>query len=434
MGPKIELSGATLTAPTEDNRQPPTNSLVSALGKPHQRGQSFLPDRNTNFEGSLTYHDVFSPSIRPYKRVAAFNWITYAHESTSAVPVLKVRDRNRLSVQEVSGKNDPPDHWPRFWGSISLDFRHDSRLPLPSVAPNAVVTELHPRPGAELTVLKDSADNFYIERLNGPTVVTLRYAMAAPQSYFEQTLPSTPVSGLATRARPDARLAREGKRFASEIGLNENDALDKVLRRLVKYFREFEESTEPATRSTSIYLDLARNKKGVCRHRAYAFTITAQALGIPTRFVHNEVHAFVEVYIGDWLRIDLGGDLDALTLQQNSNTESIPSHSYRETFPESANALSASNASEQPADRATNRPTGIALSTDTIIGGETLWISGASDPDTAWAAWLVPFKKRDNAVRIGTVLCERDGTFREAIDIPTVIAAGEYRIELRPLE
>jgi transglutaminase-like putative cysteine protease len=41
-------------------------------------------------------------------------------------------------------------------------------------------------------------------------------------------------------------------------------------------------------------LDLARGKRGVCRHRAYAFVIVAQALGIPARFVQNEAHAWVE--------------------------------------------------------------------------------------------------------------------------------------------
>ena len=48
---------------------------------------------------------------------------------------------------------------------------------------------------------------------------------------------------------------------------------------------------------------------GVCRHRAYAFTITALALGIPTHFVMNEAHAWVEVRLpeGQWMRIDLGG-------------------------------------------------------------------------------------------------------------------------------
>jgi hypothetical protein len=57
-----------------------------------------------------------------------------------------------------------------------------------------------------------------------------------------------------------------------------------------------------------IYLDLALARKGVCRHRAFAFLVTALNVGIPTRLIHNEAHAWVEVHDGSrWRRIDLGG-------------------------------------------------------------------------------------------------------------------------------
>jgi hypothetical protein len=50
------------------------------------------------------------------------------------------------------------------------------------------------------------------------------------------------------------------------------------------------------------------SKKGVCRHRAYAFMVTATALGLRSRVVMNEAHAWVEVWDGVlWKRIDLGG-------------------------------------------------------------------------------------------------------------------------------
>jgi hypothetical protein len=64
-----------------------------------------------------------------------------------------------------------------------------------------------------------------------------------------------------------------------------------------------------------VYLDLARGKKGLCRHRAYAFVVTARALGIGARFVQNEAHAWVEVAVPDagYLRIDLGGASHGLT-------------------------------------------------------------------------------------------------------------------------
>ena len=42
-------------------------------------------------------------------------------------------------------------------------------------------------------------------------------------------------------------------------------------------------------------VDLALSQKGVCRHRAFAFLVTALGLGIPARMVINEAHAWVEV-------------------------------------------------------------------------------------------------------------------------------------------
>src|SRR5690606_26786158 len=102
---------------------------------------------------------------------------------------------------------------------------------------------------------------------------------------------------------------RAGLAFARELGVRDGDDLPTTLSLLVEHFRSFEVAREPSFDTGDIYLDLARGGVGVCRHRAYAFVITAQALGIPARYVHNEIHAWVEVLLGPegYLRIDLGG-------------------------------------------------------------------------------------------------------------------------------
>src|SRR5690606_18735639 len=74
--------------------------------------------------------------------------------------------------------------------------------------------------------------------------------------------------------------------------------------------RRFRESDDVKLGQTpaELYLYLSLERQGVCRHRAYAFMVTALALGIPTRLVHNEAHAWVEVFGGShYHRIDLGG-------------------------------------------------------------------------------------------------------------------------------
>ncbi len=46
----------------------------------------------------------------------------------------------------------------------------------------------------------------------------------------------------------------------------------------------------------------------MCRHRAFAFLVTALGIGVPARMVVNEAHAWVEVSDSKlWHRIDLGG-------------------------------------------------------------------------------------------------------------------------------
>jgi hypothetical protein len=59
------------------------------------------------------------------------------------------------------------------------------------------------------------------------------------------------------------------------------------------------------------YLDaILKERKGACRHRAVAFMaeMLKKFPGIPLRIIHNDCHAFVEVYIKDqWIRCNLGG-------------------------------------------------------------------------------------------------------------------------------
>jgi len=99
-----------------------------------------------------------------------------------------------------------------------------------------------------------------------------------------------------------------GLRFAAGLGLVPGTPIDQTLDRLVGHFRAFVEADEIPSATGDLYLDLARGGVGVCRHRAYAFVVTALALSLPARYVQNEAHAWVEVELRDgWLRIDLGG-------------------------------------------------------------------------------------------------------------------------------
>ncbi len=131
-------------------------------------------------------------------------------------------------------------------------------------------------------------------------------------------LPDVPSNLFANEVFPlEPRVRADALTFARELGLSPGQSYRRTLPTLVEHFRSFSESDEPPPSTGNIFLDLARGMKGVCRHRAYPFVITAQALGIPARFVQNEAHAWVEVKLPQdgvpgWLRVDLGGAAAAL--------------------------------------------------------------------------------------------------------------------------
>jgi hypothetical protein len=106
---------------------------------------------------------------------------------------------------------------------------------------------------------------------------------------------------------PD-NVARDAAEVRAAVGVSRSQRPREAVARLVQYFRGFSDSEESPRGRGNVYLDLALSKKGVCRHRAFAFLVTAQSLGLPTRLIQNEAHAWVEVHDGVlWRRIDLGG-------------------------------------------------------------------------------------------------------------------------------
>ena len=276
---------------------------------PGRRTPAFRPDRITELEGTLGYYEVFTPGITPFKRISALDGVTLVDN----VPVLGVNDTKRVPMPVESLTAAPPDARPRdrFWGSVVLDFGEGNVVPLPSVSPESRILELSTEPETALTLERDGADNlFAIARTKPPKQVRVTYVVDAPRTFFGADLPSTPTDALASHVHAlPAALQSAALTFARELGVTRGMPVDVALRALVDHFRSFEESKQPPRDTGNIYLDLARGRRGVCRHRVYGFVITAQALGVPARFVQNEAHAWAELELPElgWLRLDLGG-------------------------------------------------------------------------------------------------------------------------------
>jgi hypothetical protein len=320
----IEYGGEVLEAPEANTAElgPP---MVSTPGdgqlaeQAGQRSPSFRPDRLTSLEDSLDYHDAFNPSIAPFKRVTALDATRL--DADGVTPVLAISDARRRAVPIEEPEAAAPDPRPRdrFWGEATLDFSHGRVVPMPSVSPESRMLSLRAQPAADLAISRDAAGNFYAELRGAAPAgnVFVSFLTDAPRAYFGARVPAARADALAAHVPPlDAGIAARARGFAKQqLGLTPSSDLGAALAALAGYFRAFEESSEPPPDTGDIYLDLARNKRGICRHRAYAFVVTAHALGIPARFVQNEAHSWVEVEVPrlGFMRVDLGGAAHGLT-------------------------------------------------------------------------------------------------------------------------
>ncbi len=287
-------------------------SAARVQNQPGRRSPTFRPDRITEFKASLSYFGSFTPAIAPFKRVTTLGKVELAGDGRT--PVLTTSGLERRMVIMEGADAEAPDPRPRdrFWGHVFLDFSAGGIVPLPSVSPESRILVFDTRPHVQLNIEKDGDDNYYAV-ITGPVpgrAVELRFLTDAPRGYFAAPVPELVSTVLEAEVSKLPRsVQRRAARFAHELGLRRGDDLKTVIHGLTRHFRAFQESSKPPADTGDVYLDLARGKKGVCRHRSYAFVITAQALGVPARMVQNEAHAWVEVKFPGvgWMRIDLGG-------------------------------------------------------------------------------------------------------------------------------
>ncbi len=281
---------------------------------PPDRRDVIRSDRETGPEGPEMrfYHAVFNPEIYPFKRMTALDAVKIKPcpdgRPDCDDEALVVFDRDLQLLPVVTRREPGRD---AFWGSIVVDLEPERWVPIPSVAADTRILDYKTEPRIELQFARDGADNVFVRSSTGGRH-RLTWLSDAPQRYFAGELPRARLSdepAALLRPVPGPLRARVAKVLAhAGIKVKRSMQLADVLNPLVDYFRAFEVGELPPP-SGSMYLDLAMAQRGVCRHRSFAFAITAMAVGIPVRYVENEVHVFVEVYLPGqgWRRINLGG-------------------------------------------------------------------------------------------------------------------------------
>ncbi len=299
--------------PKPDARNPGKNEpVLGTKSFAADRDTSMRADENTGKDGTLHYVSVFNPDVLPFKRMSAFDQI---HDDET----LHVASTALVEIP-VGGTTDPRTR-DRFWGDVLVQLTPGRDVPLPSVAPDMRILSYEIKPRMTLHFSKDGADNFFVRSDEPSASGTYRlvFLADADAGYFAPQLPTQPyyVRDILAHAPPELRdqlravpdaLRRDAQKTLDKIGVDRDETLDAAFNKLVRYFRAFQ-AGEIRRPTGDVYRDLCDSQAGVCRHRSFAFMITANALGIPTRYVENEAHAFVEVWFPgrNWQRIDLGG-------------------------------------------------------------------------------------------------------------------------------
>jgi hypothetical protein len=491
----IAAGDKVLPKPPLDGRA--MSSLEPVLGKggfAADRATSMPPDENTGTDSTLHYVSVFNPDVLPFKRMSTFDAIGEDY-------TLRV-SRAVLTELPVGGTTDPKTR-DRFWGDVVIQLAPGKDIPLPSVAPDMRILSYEVKPKIALKFEKDSADNYYV-RSDEPSAsgeYRLVFYCDGDAGYFAPSLPSHRmlVRDVVAHTPPELRttippeVLKQANVTLDKLGIDRDMDLGVSFNKLVAYFRAFQPG-EIKHPSGDIYRDLCDSQTGVCRHRSFAFMITANALGIPTRFDSNEAHAWVEVWFPErnWQRINLGG---AALKMQVSGADNKTLHRPRAEDPfakpapfnnqytelegdirgltdkqiadkrrpldqaSSSGSLGAgpgSSGTTVGADRITPDPTLPAVTPDpkkptprlvvtqaseSAYRGDTLHVEGVARvdshglPDHVVDIYLSPAGQGGKSSQhVGTVTTDKDGAFRVDLPVPATLNLSSYEIYLSSRE
>lgn len=311
----------------------------------------------------ITYREVFTPAVAPFKRSQAYD---------------QVDELGRITVRDPSLRPLPvgdtvPRHWgsqprTRFVGEVLVELSPRWPTPIPGVAGEQRVVDYTTSSGQPVAFATDSAGNLFVRGLE-PGTVQLTYVLEAPESaFYPPSLPAIPleqvIAQIPEALRPFAPswLRARVETVLRRVEASRQQPFADALARLVGYFRAFRDAELTSPPGRDLYSDLALGGVGACRHRAYAMMLTLHALGIPARYVGNEAHAWVEVFLVPlgWTRIDLGGwDVSLETVAPADRTFHQPLNV--DPFPRPAEYLSQYSARPFP-DPSARRGSGSAHS------------------------------------------------------------------------
>jgi hypothetical protein len=303
---------------------------------PQQLG--FTPSRY-GYGGNTTCFALFNPSLIRMKRYIAYDATTTTYETYISDANLTPLELSETTYEYV------------FVGTITLNQVTDDPIAIPSVAPEANILSYTSVPShIHFNFLKDGTDNFYVQSSQSYfDEVTITFTTSATAHYFTLEIPEhltlSDIPETEKHMSP-AAVQAQASIMIDELGLTDENNLQTIISVLTEYFSSFTEGEIPSqNEEQDLYLAIAQAKHGKCDIRSFAFFITANALGVPTRLVTNECHAFVEVFIpaNGWIQLDLGGLGNCSLCNPNGNP---PFTNGSSSIPEGGNGNESGEPSE----------------------------------------------------------------------------------------
>ena len=306
-------------------------------------------------DGNVTIYEIFDPVLGTAKRWNAMDGLLYDDQASDPNQMYTMYNYDSDKYEIFPTNYEGYSNIFEGWICMGIEVTTSDYTRIPSVSPDADIIDYDPNAtGVTITFFKDGADNYYVQGSEN-IVIDLKYRMGTNGSYFNRpisddlTLDDIPDEAI--RPINGANQVKENVKdflqYRHDNGTIANEPLywlwpengtpetnlALIINNLTWYFSAFIEGdgdVPDAEEPWDVYQSICINGIGACRHRSFGFFVTALALGAPTRYVSNEAHAFVEVYVPEdnetfsashWKRIDLGGTGTSNTLDRPDEDE-----------------------------------------------------------------------------------------------------------------
>lgn len=202
---------------------------------------------------------------------------------------------------------DPSAPGPRATAHLRVDPGPQGFVPIPGLTPADVLIAKD----VEEALWRDANDMLWLAAPSRSAPLHLNLTWAVDLSYYDFPVAAdvTP-EDVPPAERPVLDLVTQavGSRIADLAGAK-GRPYGETVRAVAAYVRDFGLGALPDRDVQSDdLLAIAEAQVGCSRHRAEAFVVAVQAMGIPARLVVNEGHVFAEAYVpkAGWHLVDLG--------------------------------------------------------------------------------------------------------------------------------